>query len=118
MIDNLEEKLGDLSEQRGDASRDVCDGSGGRANDWAADVCNNRRNSFAELVKSLVGVGEEKINHLEKAKMEFVQENERKEREKGEEEERLRLEEEETARLEAEEREEGGGGEPSVVSAR
>ena len=49
VIDLFEGELGDICEERSDASRDVSDGSGGRGRQWIEGICAERAAAFGNL---------------------------------------------------------------------
>ena len=65
-IDLLEEDLGDVAEERADASRDVCDGSSGRAFEWMKDVVAGRKAKMSELIEWVVKEADGKVQVLKK----------------------------------------------------
>ncbi|GMH73721.1 hypothetical protein TrLO_g14525 [Triparma laevis f. longispina] len=65
-IDLLEEDLGEVAEERADSSRDVCDGSSGRAREWMAGVVNSRVEKMKELLMLIVRDAADKVEVLKK----------------------------------------------------
>ncbi|GMH87029.1 hypothetical protein TrVE_jg13490 [Triparma verrucosa] len=65
-IDQMEEDLGEVAEERADSSRDVCDGSSGRAREWMAGVASARVEKMKEMLQLIVRDAADKVEVLKK----------------------------------------------------